>query len=104
MPTTNVISASPMITGKKVANNTNPTPLITPNPTIPTMPNPILGGIFPGLIPGLIPGLVTPGVQTQQNPKSQQDNIDPALKKVFVKNIPPEVPDTFMESILKVRF
>ena len=33
---------------------------------------------------------------------SMQPKIDPALKKIFVKNIPEDVPDTFMESILNV--
>ncbi len=36
-------------------------------------------------------------------PKKVGDGVDPALKKVFLKCVPPEVPDSFMESILKVR-
>ena len=31
-----------------------------------------------------------------------QQKIDPALKKIFVRNIPEDVPDSFMESLLKV--
>jgi hypothetical protein len=79
---------------------------VIPTSGIGMMSTPIMPSVMPGLLPGLYPNILAPGMgmQTQQPQKSAADNIDPALKKVFVKNVPAEVPDSFMELILKVKF
>lgn len=57
------------------------------------------------------PSILNPGVQNSMgnpllNPLFPPTGVKPeksdALKKVFVKNIPNDVPDEFMESILRV--
>lgn len=59
---------------------------------------------FPSLLnPGGVAGMSNP---LMGNPMFPPGNFKPeksdALKKVFVKNIPNDVPDEFMESILRV--
>ena len=76
------------------------TPNINPmNPNISFMANQIIGNIM-----GQNPMISTPYGMFQPQVMSMQPKIDPALKKVFVKNIPEDVPDSFMESILQVNY
>jgi len=63
-------------------------------------PNPLLSGVINPLMAGggnpfLRPNSAQPGA-IQQNTTAE------VVKKVFVKNIPPDVSDTFMELLLKV--
>ena len=75
-------------------------------PNISLMANHIIGNIM-GHNPmmsgtGIIQNpLMNPGM-FQAQVMSMQPKIDSALKKIFVKNIPEDFPDTFMESILNV--
>ena len=69
------------------------------------LPNPMAGA---GMFAGMVPNMANQGNVIQQNPVPIQQEqpvelVDPALRKVFVKNIPENTPDAFMESILKVR-
>lgn len=77
--------------------------------------NPLLGGMAGmGSMPGVggMAGVINPLLAGMSNPflranPAQQVGSQPAAttevsKKVFVKNIPPDVSDTFMEFLLKV--
>jgi len=104
----NIISAAPTFT----------------NPRFPMGMNPMMGGLIPGgmgmmpntmlpnpmagagMFAGMVPNMANQGNVIQQNPVPIQQEqpvelVDPALRKVFVKNIPENTPDAFMESILK---
>lgn len=109
-PINNVISAPPIITGR-FNMGMPPTMMggMFPGAGLGMMPNPAMGN---PMVPGMFSGMgqnVPPSMgQGQPAPvviptEPPVDLIDPALRKVFVKNISEDVPDTFMESILKVR-
>eukprot|EP00331_Platyophrya_macrostoma_P020680 CAMPEP_0176468914 /NCGR_PEP_ID=MMETSP0127-20121128/39426_1 /TAXON_ID=938130 /ORGANISM="Platyophrya macrostoma, Strain WH" /LENGTH=603 /DNA_ID=CAMNT_0017862673 /DNA_START=84 /DNA_END=1895 /DNA_ORIENTATION=+ len=107
---------------------TNPTgninPTMLPNPGMVNFPPGMLGappllptlGTLPGVLPGgfpapIIPGMMNPLMAGGANPflrpagtqptTTQPTTTSEAVKKVFVKNIPPDVSDTFMELLLK---
>jgi len=103
---TNIISAAPLLTGSRF-----PMGMGMGNPMMggmgmmgnPMMGNPMAGAAMFG---GMVPNMGNQGnlaVQNQAPVQMEQpvEMIDPALRKVFVKNIPENTPDTFMESILK---
>lgn len=104
IPGMNVISAAPLLTGAKPVNPTGLGGAGMPGPNIGLMGNPMMGGIFnPAMMGAGMANMGQPGFQMNAQ-KSAADNVDPALRKVFIKNVPPEIPDSFMETILKVRF
>ena len=63
-------------------------------------PNPLLPGMVNPLLPGMMNPLLRP--TTSQPGATQPNSSAEVVKKVFVKNIPPDVSDTFMELLLKV--
>ncbi len=108
----NIISAAPILTNPRFPMGMNPMMGgfvpggmgMMPNTM---MPNPMAGAaMFGGMMPN---NMMNQGNFIAQNPVPIQQEqpvvelVDPALRKVFVKNIPENTPDTFMESILKVR-
>eukprot|EP01016_Furgasonia_blochmanni_P044264 TRINITY_DN6135_c0_g1_i6.p1 TRINITY_DN6135_c0_g1~~TRINITY_DN6135_c0_g1_i6.p1 ORF type:complete len:534 (+),score=111.72 TRINITY_DN6135_c0_g1_i6:87-1688(+) len=123
LPTNNVIAAPPIITGTKLLPPGMPMmgmpPLGMPG-LIPNDPTKGAAGA-PGMLPPgaaanmLFPGFVLPGATPlmMTNAKPGFPLMNPMMnpfqpmkppevtKKVFVKNIPSDVPDTFMEDLLR---
>jgi len=107
LPGTGIISAPPIITGSRMAMGMQ-NPMMggmMPGGGLGMMPNPMMGGnqMPQGMFPGMMQNVQQPNMGMPMQTEQPVEVAEAALRKVFVKNIPEDVPDTFMESLLKVK-